>query len=208
MEIQADLENFSSCLGRARDGCTEAMGQLFRRYFSRAVGHVRRQMVDGEARHIDEEEAVLSAWGSMMGRFQEGKYSSLDSEGEFWRLFAVIVERKLYRYRRREYGPTRSPSGPVLFVDQVDGDKSSIPAHPAIADSEPSPDAQAIATESLQFLLDHLSDDETKKVLLLRLEGFNITEIADQLKHSRNWVQRRCTMIRKVAESLLVDEKD
>jgi DNA-directed RNA polymerase specialized sigma24 family protein len=60
-----------------------------------------------------------------------------------------------------------------------------------------------IADETLEQLLKHLADDESRAVLLLRLEGHKPLEIADRLQHSRRWVHRRMLTIQNVALSLL-----
>lgn len=197
------LDRFAELLDRVRQGEVEAIATLYHCYFRRSAALAHSRLVDGETRMIDEEVAALSALESLVGRMRGGAYADLTDRLQVWRLLARIIDRKVTKYRRQMYGPTRSPDQPFLRVDSGDPDGSVFEL--PIATSEPAPISQMIADEALQRLLSALSDPGARAVVLLRLEGFNDIEIADRLGHSRRWVGRRMDMVRRVAESLLCE---
>lgn len=195
------LEQFADLLERVRQGEVDAIATLYHCYFRRSVALAHSRLVDGEERMIDEEVAAISALDSLVDRMRGGAYADITDRLQVWRLLARIIDRKVTKYRRQMYGPTRSPGQPMLCVDQGDSDNSEFEL--PIPANEPPPISQLIADEALQRLLRALSDPGARAVVLLRLEGFNDIEIADRLGHSRRWVGRRMDMVRGVADSLL-----
>ena len=196
------LNNLADCLERVRAGDLNAVAELYERYFDRSVRLARSRLTDGEGRIIDEEEAAVSALDSLIFRVQVGNYGDLRDHLELWRILAKIVDRKVTKYRRKMYGKRRSAGKPLLSVDAPFSESSSGSGQPLLA-NEPSPISLAIANDTLQNLIDHLGDSETKMILLMRLEGFTDIEIADRMGHSRQWVARRGMAIRRIASSLL-----
>lgn len=195
------LDHFAELLERVRRGEVDAIATLYHCYFRRSVALAHSRLVDGEGRMIDEEVAAISALDSLVDRMRGGAYADITDRLQVWRLLARIIDRKVTKYRRQMYGPTRSPEQPMLRVDQGDSDNSGFEL--PIATNDPAPISQLIADEALQRLLCALTDPGARAVVLLRLEGFNDIEIADRLGHSRRWVGRRMDRVRGVAESLL-----
>jgi DNA-directed RNA polymerase specialized sigma24 family protein len=202
-EREAELQRFGECLDRVRGGCWDATADLFTRYFARSVQLARTKLDTGEARLIDAEMAVDSAFGSLIRRFQRGAYRHLDSETEFWQLLARVVQRKLSKYRRYYYAQRRDPGHAPISVERFEEDQGAAGGPMQLASEAHSPVAQAIADETLELLLHHLRDAGSRDVLLLRLEGFSELQIAEHLKRSRGWVQRRSQAIRRAAQLYL-----
>jgi DNA-directed RNA polymerase specialized sigma24 family protein len=196
------LDELADCLRRVREGDVNAIGILFDRYFSQSVRLAQSRLLDGEARVIDEEEAAVSALDSLLERVRDGAYEDVKDHLQLWSLLARIIDRKVTKYRRRMYGPTRSPGAQLVSVSPLHED-SSFGGIAPVDNKQPSPISIVIADETLEQLLKHLADDESRAVLLLRLEGHKPLEIADRLQHSRRWVQRRMQTIQNVATSLL-----
>ncbi|WP_164100895.1 ECF-type sigma factor [Candidatus Laterigemmans baculatus] len=198
------LDHFAELLAQVRAGSVDAIAELYHCYFRRSVALAHSRLHDGEGRVIDEEVAAISALDSLVVRMRGGAYADVQDHLQVWRLLARIVDRKVTKYRRQMYGPTRSPPQPMLAVEQIEGDGSDF-AIP-VATKDPTPISNLIADEALQRLLDALADPAARSVVLLRLDGFNDIEIADRLGHSRRWVSRRMDMIKGIAESLLRDD--
>lgn len=198
------LDHFAQLLAQVRAGSVDAIAELYHCYFRRSVALAHSRLHDGESRIIDEEVAAISALDSLVVRMRGGAYADVQDRLQVWRLLARIVDRKVTKYRRQMYGPTRSPSQPMLGVEQFrqDGSDFALP----LATKDPTPISNLIADEALQRLLDALADPAARSVVLLRLDGFNDIEIADRLGHSRRWVSRRMDMIKGIAESLLRDD--
>lgn len=203
-ESCGDLEQLEWCLKRVRQGDPNAIAELYNRYLDRSVRLAKSRLNVGEDHLIDDEQAAMSALESLILRVRGGSYSDINDHLKLWNLLACIINRKLTKYRRSMYGPTRSPEKPFIPVSEIDGDSSNdfginVPDH------EPSPVSAVIANDTLQQILDGLNDPDARSVLLLRLEGYSDAEIAERLSHSRSWVARRTTAIRRVAKSLLRD---
>ena len=201
-----DLGELSDCLDRVRSGDAEAIGQLYDRFLDRSVRLAKSRLNVGEERLIDDEQAAMSALESLVVRFRSGSYADIKDHLTLWNLLARIINRKLSKYRRCMYGPTRSPNMPVLQVSEAEGE-SSFNAGVSVAGNEPSPLSVMIADDTLNLIIENLSDPDTRTVLLLRMEGYCDAEIADKLQHSRNWVHRRGKTIRRVAKSLLCEDE-
>ncbi len=199
------LDSLALVLSRVRKGDVDAIGELFERYFARSVRLAQSKLSDGEARVIDEEEAAVSALDSLCIRVRGGAYEDIQDHIQLWGLLARIINRKLTKYRRHMYSRKRRPDRPLLPVDQVGESSSNVCVTP-VAAREPSVAAIVNADEMLQTLLHHLADDDSRAVLLLRLEGHKEVEIADRLNHSRRWVHHRILSIQRVASSVLRDE--
>lgn len=202
-----ELQRFAACLEEIRKGQLEAIDEVFQRYFARSVRYAKARVHMHESPLIDPEMAVASAIGSLISRVRRGAYPDLDNERDFWNLLARVVERKISKYRRYNYADKRSPGQRLLSVDSL-GDSSDAEASKAAPPgAEVSPLAQAIADETLQLLLERLTQEETRDVLLLRMEGFSFVQIAEHMGRSRGWVQRRCEEIRRAAQALLTDDE-
>lgn len=199
------LDHFADVLSQVRQGSVDAIAELYHCYFRRSVALAQSRLQDGEARVIDEEVAAISALDSLVDRMRGGAYADVHDRLQVWRLLARIVDRKVTKYRRQMYGPTRSPQQPMLGVDHISPDGSDFGT--PIASKDPMPISNLIADEALQRLLDALADPDARSVVLLRLDGFNDVEIADRLGHSRRWVSRRMETIKGIAESLLRDDE-
>lgn len=206
--LDSSCDNFGDlkgCLERVRSGDVYAISQLYDRYLERSVRLAKSRLKVGEGRLIDDEQAAMSALESLIVRVRGGSYADIEDHLALWNLLARIILRKLSKYRRNVYGPTRSPVLPILPVNDLTGDDSGEVYRPVV-DQEPSPIAAAMAKETLEQVLEQLAQSEARSVLLLRLEGYSDGEIAEQLGRSRNWVRRRITDVRRVAKSLLRDE--
>lgn len=203
-ESASDLDRLQDCLKRVRQGDPHAIAELYNRYLDRSVRLAKSRLRVGEDHLIDDEQAAMSALESLIIRVRGGSYSDIKDHLKLWNLLACIINRKLIKYRRSMYGPTRSPEQPFIPVNEIDGDSSNN-FGVNVVDHEPSPLSAVIANDTLQQILDNLSDPDARSVLLLRLEGYSDSEIADQLNHSRSWVARRTSAIRRVAKSLLRD---
>lgn len=201
-----DLSELSDCLDRVRNGETDAIALLYSRFLDRSVRLAKSQLNVGEDHLIDDEQAAMSALESLIVRVRSGNYAEIKDHVTLWKLLARIIHRKLIKYRRSMYGPKRSPSLPMLRMSPNDGDSTANAKIP-VATNEPSPLSAMIASDTLNQILDSLKEPEARTVLLLRLEGYSEAEIAEKLKHSRNWVNRRTQTIRRVAKSLLFEDE-
>jgi DNA-directed RNA polymerase specialized sigma24 family protein len=65
-----------------------------------------------------------------------------------------------------------------------------------LADAQPGPEFVAAFNDSLTIALTRLNDEKTREVAMLKLEGHENREIADQLDLSLSSVERKLRIIR------------
>lgn len=157
-------------------GDEQAADAIFQRYFSRLRGLVKSHLSARLASRVDPEDVVMSAYRSFFRTARDGRYS-LQEGIDLWRLLMEITLHKLYRQHTKHFAQRRSRS-------RESGDAADW-SH----DRSPSPDVAVAATEELAAIFSALPA-HTRQVLELRLQGFQIKEIADQVSKSERTVRR------------------
>jgi RNA polymerase sigma factor (sigma-70 family) len=179
-------------LERYREGDDQAAEELFNRYFARLIALARSRLSPRLARRTDPEDIVLSVYRSFFVEAREGRYV-LSRGGDLWRLLAAITKHKLLRQVRSQTAGRRSVDVEVP-LDQVEI------GHKAI----PSPEDAAELADELEWVLSHL-DPFARRVLELRLQGLQHSEIAEDTGRSERSVRRSLAQIRKFLAERLHD---
>jgi RNA polymerase sigma-70 factor (ECF subfamily) len=109
----------------------------------------------------------------------------------------VLTARKC-GHRLREFRAARRD---VRRESAPAGDPDTSAADWALADPAPTPTEAALLADTLREVLDNLSERE-RPVVLLRLQGFGITEIAEQVGRSERTVHRVLESVRAHLERL------
>ena len=176
-----------SLVSLVRSGDESAANELYERYAARVFGLVRSQMSDRTRAHWEPEDIVQSIFKSVFRGMNAGTYDAPPG-GTLWKLIAVIAVHKVRRNARRSMSAKRD----IRRVDYAeDLDLQSSPLQ-SIEQME-----MAI-TESLECL----KPAETE-VVILRVRGFSIEEIAEQTNRSRRTVERLlCHARQRLAEVL------
>src|SRR4051794_7794014 len=183
-------------LERFRGGDELAAEALFARYFERLTSLARSRLSTRLARRTDPEDIVLSVYRSFFVEAREGRYA-LGRGGDLWRLLSSITVHKLLKRARHEGAARRS------FASEV-------PLDPAAEErmrgrpSDPTPeDALALADELERAF--SLLDAFGRRVLELRLQGLQISEIAEDAGRSERSVRRSLAQIRALLADRLGD---
>ncbi len=182
MENETSFQLFD----RFREGDEQAAALLFDRYVSRLTALARSRMSAHLERRVAAEDVVQSVYGSFFVRAREGQYA-LEQSGDLWRLLAAITLNKVYRQAERHTAGKRSINAERSF--QADNDASFLAAPPEMLDRQPSPDEAAMVSENLQLLMEDFPDLQ-RQMLQLRLQGYLIEEIAEQVGRSERSVRR------------------
>jgi RNA polymerase sigma factor (sigma-70 family) len=179
---------------RFREGDDLAAEALFARYFGRLTSLARSRLSTRLASRTDPEDIALSVYRSFFVGLRAGRFA-LNRGGDLWRLLAAITRHKLLRQVRYQRAECRSVDI-ELPLDRAD--ESRFPGR----QQEPAPeDALALADELEQVLsgLDHFG----RRVLELRLQGAQLSEIAEDTGRSERTVRRTLAQIREqLAERL------
>jgi RNA polymerase sigma-70 factor (ECF subfamily) len=178
-------------LARWRRGDQGAADALFQRYAGQLIALAARRLGARLAQRIDAEDVVQSVYRSFFASASAGRYD-LQRGGDLWRLLVVITLQKLRAQVEHHTAQKRS----VRREKSLSGDDGpSIEA----ATREPSPlEALALAdeVERLMRTLEPLD----RQVLELRLQGYNLEEIAAATRRSERTVTRTLRAIKQQLE--------
>jgi RNA polymerase sigma-70 factor (ECF subfamily) len=177
----ADLREVSdrSLLRRVRLGSEDAATQVYLRYAQRLRGLVKAQSSPELARRVDAEELVQSIFGSFFRVASKGYYDVPAGE-ELWKLFLVIALNKIRAKGAFHRAAKRDVRRTIAGEEAVQGAEL--------------PDEQT--TAELGFLeltveeaLERLPPPQ-RQIVTLRIEGYEVAEIAQRTERSKRTVER------------------
>lgn len=175
-----------------------AQQEIWKRYFQRLVGLARFKLGDSPRRSEDEEDVAISALHCFFEGVGQGKFPELRDRTNLWPLLAKITSRKAINQRRdamrlkRGGGQVRGES---LFINA--NDASALGLGEILAD-DLTPAYLATLEEERLRLFASLPDEVLKTVALKKLEGFQNSEIAEELGVTERTVERKLNRIRNL----------
>ncbi len=173
-----------------------AAQSLWNCYATGLAKMARRKFGQLSRKAYDEEDAAISAFRSFCLGVQQDRFLDLNDRDDIWRLLVTITARKVNARRRYEFRERRG--GEQIrerSFNELESDDGRNFAD-LIESSEPSPQFAAELLEECQLLLNNLNDESLQQIALLKIEGYNNSEIADLLGCSRHRVQRKLARIR------------
>jgi DNA-directed RNA polymerase specialized sigma24 family protein len=185
-------------------GDRAAAGPLWENYFRQLASRARHKLAGAPRRAADEEDVVQSAFASFCRAAEAGRFPRLEDRQDLWQLLVMITDRKaanLARHERRQ----RRGGGKVLDEAALGGDRGSSSAAglAGVPVEEPTPEFAALVAEEYGRLLELLSDDDLRRLALLKMQGFTVEEIAGQTGRVARTVKRRLRLIRQIWEKEL-----
>jgi RNA polymerase sigma-70 factor (ECF subfamily) len=181
-------------VARWRAGDQQAADELFRRYADQLIALARSRLSARLAHRLDAEDVVQSAYRSFFSGAREGRFE-VQRGGDIWRLLVGITLNKLHLQVRRNQAGKRAIDRERTM--QGDMDTDGFPTH--LLDRAPSPiEAVALAEEVEQIMrgLDPLE----RRLLELRLQGYNLDEIAAETQYSYRTVRRVLKRVKEHVE--------
>jgi RNA polymerase sigma-70 factor (ECF subfamily) len=175
-----------SLMRRFRLGSEDAATQIYLRYAHRLRALTRVHSSPDLARYVDAEEMVQSVFGSFFRRAKNGYYEVPEGE-ELWRLFLVIALNKIrtkgahYRAAKRDIRKTADGALLETCSPVVQGDEAAEMQN-----------LQLMVHEALEAL-----PPEQREMVMLRIEGYRVDEIADRTRRSKRSVERILQAARK-----------
>lgn len=168
-----------SLLRRVRRGSEGAAGELHRRYADRLLALARARSGSDLRARLDAEDIVQSVFGSFFRGAKRGLYSAPDGE-ELWGLFLVIALNKI----RAQAGHHRAAKRDVRRThndDAANDERYGVPA-----------DDQS-AFDLLRIVVDELLEgrpESVRDIVRLRIENYEVAEIAERTGRSKRTVER------------------
>jgi len=173
-----------SLMRRLRLGSEGAATQIYLRYGHRLRALARAQSSLELARCIDADDIVQSVFGSFFRGARQGFYEVPAGE-ELWRLFLVIALHKI-RAKGAYYQAAKRSARLTL--------QGSALARCSAANDD------AAAFTCLKLTIDEALEalpEGHRDLVLLRMEGYGVAEIAERLGRSRRTVERMLQCARK-----------
>jgi RNA polymerase sigma-70 factor, ECF subfamily len=184
-----------SLLRRLRGGSQDAATQLYLRYADRLRALTRTRFSGDLSPRLDVEDIVQSVFGSFFRGASRGYYDVPAGE-ELWKLFLVIALNKIrakgayHRAAKRDVRLTAAGEG----LEQM----AEVPAG-----------SDEVAYAVLQMTIDEVLQrlpPQHEEMLVLRIEGHEVADIARQTGRSKRTVERVLQECRKSLAELFDSE--
>jgi RNA polymerase sigma-70 factor (ECF subfamily) len=168
-----------SLLKRIQQGHEDASTALYLRYAQRLMAVAAAQASPDLARRLDPEDIVQSVFRTFFRRATLGQYAVPEGE-ELWKLLLVIALNKVraagsfHRAAKRDVKRTSGGEAYELAVESHAGQDEA-------------------ALNVLRILVEDLLHDlpaAHRKIIELRIEGYEVNEIAAAVKRSKRSVER------------------
>jgi RNA polymerase sigma-70 factor (ECF subfamily) len=179
MQMPAKTASDHSLLQRYRRGLDDAPDLLYRRYAERLRTLAARQTSDGLSACVDPEDIVQSVFRTFFRGAAEGQYDVPEGE-EIWKLLMVITLNKvraLGNFHRAARRDLRRTVGGATYDRAVE--------------SESGHDETALTV--LRLVVDELLEalpPARRSIVELRVEGYEVAEIARRTGRSKRTVER------------------
>jgi len=184
-------------MARWRQGDQEAAAELFREYAGRLIALARSRLPAHMSQRFDPEDVVQSAYRSFFARAREGRFD-IQPGNDLWQLLVGITVHKLQHQVRRNTADKRAVFREQPLEANVAGpDEGALPlfAH------EPSPIEAVTLIDEVEQLMARL-DPLQRRILELRLQGYDREEIAGEIGRSEVTVRRVLKQVQQQLEAL------
>ncbi len=186
--------NVPDLLIRWRAGDQQAAEQLFERYANRLIALARSQLSSRLSQRVDAEDIVQSVYQCFFTHARAGSYQ-VQQGVDLWRLLVTMTLHKVQQQINRHTAQKRAVRREQSFgsEDSLLGLQAEVLAR----DASP-PEALALL-EEVELLMRSLSPAH-RRIVELRLQGYNRVEIATILRCSQRTVLRLLERIKQYLE--------
>lgn len=182
---------------RWRQGDQAAAQALFELYVARLVAVVGDRLSSRFVRHVDPDDVVQSAFRSFFVGARDGRFD-FERDGDLWRLLVAVALNKL-RMSVRRYSTQKRSADREENVPSID---ALCTEHVEVFAREPTPVEAVALADEVETLMSRLTDKE-RQILEMRLQGFNLEEIAVDTGRSERTVRRVIDKVRELLEQAL-----
>ncbi|SMP76519.1 RNA polymerase sigma-70 factor, ECF subfamily [Neorhodopirellula lusitana] len=179
-------------IDQCRQGDQVASQELFDRYVSRLIAMVHRRMSSRLNRRVDAEDIVQSAFRSFFAGVDRDQFQ-FEQSGDLWRLLVVISLNKLRRRVAYHRAAKRGMDNEQSVMMSNDQSRQAFCFEAAA--TEPLPEAALMVMDEFDQLTADL-DSVQIEMIKLRMHGYEMTEIAEQVDRSERTVRRVLEKVR------------
>lgn len=167
-------------LRRLKGGENDAATALYLRYAKRLERLATYQTSDQLANRIDSDEIVQSVFRTFFRRASKGHYDVSDS-ADLWKLLLVITLNKIRRAAEYHHAEKRDITRTKSFgTEYFDSKSKAVANHDA-------------AYSTLKLTVDEMLANlppKHQEMIRLRIEGFNLPEVATKTSRTQRTVER------------------
>lgn len=171
---------------------------IWNEYFPKLMRLARSKLGTTPRRTFDEEDVAVNALNSFFRGAEAERFSKLESRDDLWRILVTITARKVAFERRKQMAQKRGDGqvrGESIFVNRNSGEDFGLGQ---ILDENRMPENASQVVSTCEELLVKLNDDNLRKTALLRMEGYNNTEISEKLGCSVSRTKQRVAKIKEL----------
>lgn len=172
---------------------------VYNRYAQRLMAVAQQRLGARLRSKVSAEDVVQSAFKSFFRRREDFHFVDDGADG-LWGLLVVITVRKCAKWADIYSAGKRSTAREVSLNAGASGIAGS-----DIAGREPTPEEAAILSELVEQLMGRF-DQRQQHMICLRMQGFDVQEIANQTQSSRRTVARVIGEAKTVVRELLAQE--
>jgi RNA polymerase sigma factor (sigma-70 family) len=190
-------DSISEWLGQLKAGDAEAAQKLWQRYSEQLLRLATQRLGVSPRGIADEEDVALSVFASIFRGAAEGRFNKIKTRDELWWLLLTLTKRKSIDHIRRETAQKRHVPNGRPELHRRAGATAAVPySLDDLVSSAPTPDFLVALQEQYLRLLDMLRNDQLREIVMLRIEGYTIEEIAQRMSVSLRAVERKLQLIR------------
>jgi RNA polymerase sigma-70 factor (ECF subfamily) len=190
------LTELSTFTGMPKEALADA---VFNRYGERLLAVARNRLGAKLRAKVSEEDVVQSAFKSFFRRRDEFRFDHDGADG-LWGLLVVITVRKCAKWADVFSAEKRAAHREVSLQDGI----SSFLTLREIAGREPGPEEAASLAELVERLMSRF-DSRQQQMISLRMQGYELEEIAAQARSSRRTVARVIAEAKSVLRGLMIE---
>lgn len=182
-------------LREMKRGDEAAAAKLYERYALRLTRLTEKNTGADLANRFDPDDILQSVFGSFFKKARDGFYD-VPSEGDLWPLLLVIALRKIRTYGTRHRAARRDVrrEHPQAVGDRGNGDLERMESR------EPEPFIRLLAKETLELL-----PPAYRSIVLWRLDGYELAEIARLAGRSKRSIERIFQECRQILQHKHLD---
>lgn len=191
-----DLHALSSMTGIPTKSFADA---VFNRYAERLMRVAANRLSPRLQAKVSPEDVVQSAFKSFFRRQSEFHFDDEQADG-LWGLLVVITLRKCAKWSD-VFGAAKRDVRHELFLHGAD---SSVGQWHKLISQEPAPEEAAMLAEMVEWLMSRL-EPRQRQIISLRMQGYELEEIAQQVQSSRRTVCRVIAEAKSRLQDYLAD---
>jgi RNA polymerase sigma factor (sigma-70 family) len=195
--VDQQKHSISKWLPALKAGDEQAAQYIWDRYSGFLVKSAKSQLAKLPRGVQDEEDIAQSVFSSVCRGAAAGRLERMKSREDLFWLLLAVTRKKVVDYMRHQNAQKRGP-GRVQSEVELAGDADGRDAFSLdkLVGNDRGPDFILMIEEQGQRLLGQLRDARLRRIARLRLEGYRVEEIADQMSIGRRSVERKLRLIR------------